>query len=86
MARSLLITLLPLLLPLAMYFAWRAVYGTARLPAWAEQVPWVSLLSIGLVLAALTLGVFRLQTGAPPDSQYVPPHYENGTLIPGHFK
>ena len=86
MARSLLITLLPLLLPLAIYFAWRAVYGNERLPAWAERVPWVSLLSIGLVLAALTLGVWRLQTGAPAGSTYVAPHYENGRLIPGHFK
>lgn len=86
MLRSVVMTLLPLLLPLAVYFAWRIVYGNERLPQWAQEVPWVPLLSIGVVLAALTLGVWRFNSGAPPGSEYVAPHYENGTLVPGHFK
>ncbi len=85
MLRSVVMTLLPLLLPLAVYFAWRVVYGNDRMPEWAREVPWVPLLSIGVVLAALTLGVWRFNSGAPPGSQYVPPHYEDGILIPGHF-
>lgn len=86
MMRSVLMTLLPLILPLAIYFAWRIVYGTDRMPAWAQDVPWVSLLSIGIVLAALTLGAWRLTSNAPPGSEYVPPHYDDGTFVPGHFK
>ena len=86
MARGLLMTLLPLLLPAALYFAWRVVYGNDRLPAWAQNVPWISLAIIGLVLAALTLGTWRLLDGAPPGSKYISPHYENGRFVPGHFE
>jgi hypothetical protein len=86
MARGVLMTLLPLLLPLAMYFAWRVVYGNDRMPKWAQDVPWVSLGIIGLVLAALTLSTWRLLDSAPPGSRYVSPHYENGRFVPGHFE
>jgi len=78
-------TLLPFLLPLIVYFAWRLVYGTDRLPEWAQQVPWVSLLSVGIVLAALTLGVYRLTSNEPAGRHYVPPRMEDGTIVPGHF-
>jgi hypothetical protein len=86
MSRAVLMTLLPLLLPLAIYFAWRVVYGNERLPEWARTVPWISLGIIGLVLVALTLGTWRLMNGAPPGSEYVSPHYEDGRFVPGHFK
>lgn len=86
MLRSVLMTLLPLLLPLIVYSAWRLVYGNERLPDWAQQVPWVPLLSIGIVLAALTLGTWRLTSNAPAGSEYAPPHMENGKLVPGTFR
>lgn len=86
MARALLITLLPLILPLLLYFSWRMVYGNERLPKWAQDVPWVTLGSIGLVLAALALGVWRLTTDADPGSVYEPPRFEDGQIVPGRFK
>ncbi|MCA8927745.1 MAG: hypothetical protein KDC18_06720 [Alphaproteobacteria bacterium] len=86
MLRSVLMTLLPLLLPLIVYSAWRLVYGNERLPDWAQQVPWVPLLSIGIVLAALTLGAWRLTSNVPAGSEYEPPHMENGKLVPGTFR
>lgn len=86
MLRSILMTLLPLLLPLIVYLAWRLVYGSERLPEWAQQVPWVPLLSAGVVLAALTLGIWRLTTNAPAGSHYVPPRFEDGKMVPGHFE
>lgn len=86
MLRVAIMALLPILLPALIYFAWRAVYGTDRAPQWAQGVPWVSLGLIGLILGALSLGTWRLMDGAPPGSEYVSPHYEDGQFVPGHFK
>tara|TARA_R110002096_G_scaffold352264_2_gene545269 strand:- start:154 stop:414 length:261 start_codon:yes stop_codon:yes gene_type:complete len=86
MLRGAMMTLLPLIIPVLIYFAWRAVYGTDKMPEWAENVPWISLGTIGLVLAALTLGTWRIMDGAPPGSEYVAPHYEDGRFVPGQFK
>ena len=84
--RSVLMTLIPLLVPLIIYFAWRAVFGTERMPQWARNVPWVLLGLIGVALVAMTLSTWRFTTGAAPGSEYVPPHYEDGRFVPGQFK
>ncbi len=92
MIRIFLTILVPLLLPLAAYLVWVWFAASEReaeaegrnIPAW-HQWPWVWLVSAGAVLAVVTLLVFGTIGMTPPDSEYRPARYENGTLIPGEF-
>lgn len=74
--------LLPLLLPLLIYvgFVW---LSRGRSQAWLEDTPWVPLLGAGAVLTALSLIGWSLLSGASTDALYVPPHMEDGELVPG---
>jgi hypothetical protein len=81
MLRILLEYLLPLLLPLLVYLAYVALTrGTA--PGWVQDAPWPQLAGAGLVLAAISLITWSLLSGAPPDEVYVPPHLEDGRIVP----
>ena len=74
--------LLPLLLPLLVYlgFVW---LSRGRSQAWLAETPWVPLLAAGAVLTALSLIAWSLFTGASTEALYVPPHVEDGELVPG---
>jgi hypothetical protein len=75
------------LTPFAVYaaflFATRA--GVLDPEAWSPRVlAWLTAVAL-----ALTIGSFLLLahfSGAPADSEYVPPHMEDGRLVPGHFR
>jgi len=70
--------IIPLLLPTAIYLMW------LRLAAKGEQreVPWVWLGVAGVVLMASLLAGLTLYGGAK-DGIYVPPHVEDGRIVPG---
>jgi len=81
MLRILLEYLLPLLLPFLIYLAYVALArGTA--PGWVQDAPWPQLAGAGLVLAAISLVTWSLLSGAPPEEVYVPPHLEDGRVVP----
>lgn len=83
--RAALAILLPLLAPLALFLLWRAFGLGKAVPRWFDEVPWVTLLIIGTVLAALSLGTWALVGGAPPDAEYHAPTFKDGKIVPGGF-
>ena len=82
MGRILLQYLLPLLLPFLVYFAYIAI-ARGGTPRWLEGVPWPHLAGAGVLLMALSLISWSLLSGAPTDEVYLPPHVEDGEIVPG---
>jgi hypothetical protein len=89
MLRELLTLVVPLVLPTALYLAWIGLVRSRRLapvPAW-RGLPWAWLAATGVALTAVVLFVVTVHFGTPvPGGAYVPPHLENGRVVPGHFK
>lgn len=80
----------PAFIPLLLYVAWmarkrrHAVRAGDALPGWMRG-PWFWAVLAGIGIAVgclLTLGVFEGRT----KGDYVPPHMENGTLVPGEVR
>ena len=91
MSRILITYIVPFLLPAAVYAAWvwyRTGYAARHGGAAPrlEQGPWPLLLFLGALLAFAFLAATALMRGGPPDSTYVPPHLENGQMVPGHLE
>lgn len=87
MIRSILIEVALFLTPFILYaiflFATRA--GVLHPESW----PLRTLILLSAAALALLIGssVFLAQrSGAPAGSEYVPPHMENGKLVPGQIK
>ncbi len=91
MGRILFTYAVPFLLPIAVYLVWvwyRSGY-VARHGGEAprlEQGPWPLLLFLGAALALAVLAATALVRGGSADSHYVPPHVENGQVVPGHLE
>lgn len=82
MGRVFLTIIIPLLLPTALYVAWRFAVGRGlNLPA-----SWIWLLVTGLALASLTLVAVSVNFGGSRQGIYVPPHLRNGQVVPGHVE
>ncbi len=91
MSRTLLQILVPLLLPLVLYFTWASV--TRKLaqarglpPGPAPSLingPWRWLLGSGLVLVIIGFAVWAVTQETLPDGQYVPSRYIDGKIVPG---
>lgn len=82
MLRILLQYLVPLLLPFLVYGAY--VYLTrGRTPAWMDETPWLVLAAVGVGLMAVSLVGWGLMSGAPAESIYLPPRFEDGRVVPG---
>jgi len=70
------------LVPLLTFVLWRRMAARATgLPSWALVAIVVALASVGALLVALAL-----IEGAPPGAVYVPPHMEDGRVVPGHWR
>ncbi len=93
MSRTLLQILIPLLLPLALYFAWATVTrgiaqargGANPAPApsfMSGRLPW--LLAAGLVLVIVGFIGWALTQETLPEGEYVPPRFVDGEIVPGH--
>ena len=83
MGRVFLTIIVPLLLPTALYVAWRVLAGKQiNVPA-----VWLWLAVSGLVLASAMLVFLSVDFGEPKGGVYVPPHVnESGTVVPGHIE
>lgn len=91
MTRFILQYLLPLLLPAAAFVIY--VLLTRQRAGGEESVaerlrsgPWAWLIIGGFVLATVTLVTIALIDGAPPGSDYSPPRFEDGEVVPGTFE
>jgi len=86
MTRVFLTIVLPLLLPMALYIVWALATNRIR-PAGSAaswlHLPWAWLLLAGVALAAAVL-FYYVQFGVHGQGQYVPPHLQNGRIVPGH--
>jgi len=88
MLRELLTLVVPLLLPTLLYLLWlRAVRWSAAdgAVAW-QKLPWVWLAATGVALTALVLFVVTVGFGTTRPGIYIPPHVENGRIVPGHIE
>jgi hypothetical protein len=76
--------LLPLLLPFLIYAAYVAL-AQGRMPRWLDlgAREWVMLGGTGLALLMISLVTWSLLSGSPPDETYIPPHLEDGRIVPG---
>jgi hypothetical protein len=66
-------------------FLWATRAGVLYPEAWTLP----RLASLTIVAFILMIGSFVFLAefgGAPPDSVYVPAHWENGELTPGHYE
>ena len=88
MTRVFLTIVVPLLLPTALYMAWAASVGRAE-PAGAASnwraLPWAWLAGAGVILVVIVL-VAVVEIGGVREGSYVPPHLENGVVVPGHVE
>jgi hypothetical protein len=88
MLRVFLTVVLPLILPLALYLGWVMTLGAAQEGggsiSWTT-VPWLWLAVAGVGLLAIVLVVVTVGFGAPEQGVYVPPHLEDGRVVPGHI-
>ena len=90
MTRVLLLYVLPLLLPMALYVAWvlwarrRAKEGEEPLSLQSGPSFWLILAGFALMVAGLSY--VAVTGGHEPGGTYHPPRYEDGRVIPGQVK
>jgi len=87
MIRGILIDIGLFLTPFVLY----AIFLFATRAGVLDPQSWPMRVLVGLTVVAVALvigGSFFLihQSGAPARSQYVPPHMEDGKLVPGQIK
>lgn len=88
MPREILTLVVPLLLPTVIYVIWLSAArssGANGAVAW-RKLPWVWLALSGVGFAAVVLFVVTVGFGTTTPGVYVPPHIENGRIVPGHVE
>jgi hypothetical protein len=88
MTRVVLTIVVPLLLPTALYLLWLVTAGRAKLARTGSPwhgLPWPWLAVAGVVLTALVLVAVSVGLGGSRQGTYVPPHVEDGRIVPGHI-
>jgi hypothetical protein len=88
MPREFLTLFVPLVLPTVLYLVWlRTVRWSQAGGAMSwRALPWVWLGVTGVALTALVLFVVTVHFGTENPGTYVPPHVENGRVVPGHIE
>lgn len=84
MIRPVLIEIALFLAPFAAYalFVWATRSGVLHPDAWNMRViGWLTFVALALMVGSFI--VMAQFGGAPPHSEYVPAHIENGKLVPG---
>lgn len=87
MPRELLTLVVPLVLPTVVYVLWLRLAPRSRVSdnvSW-HKLPWVWLAFSGVALTAIVLFVVTVGFGTPMPGIYVPPHVENGQIVPGRI-
>ena len=83
--------ILPLLLPIAIYVGW-LIYARKRAKALgganpkARDAPWSIMLLSGLAVMILAMVILGLWSGEKPGGTYLPPHVEDGEIVPGRVE
>jgi hypothetical protein len=88
MTRVFLTIVVPLLLPTGLYLLWAVSIGqteTARTASEWRALPWAWLMIAGVILAIIALFAV-VEIGGNKEGTYVPPHLENGQVVPGHVE
>jgi hypothetical protein len=95
MARVVAINAMLLVLPFLVYAAWRWLgrvvnddgsgKDVAQGSIWAEA-PWTVLFVTGTLLVFVTMGAFASCSPGNLGGVYIPPHVEDGKVVPGVFK
>jgi hypothetical protein len=85
MIRALITYLVPLLAPFVLYALYVRI-TRAKDPERALNTPWFWLLIVGLVLMIATMFATATFTGDNPDGTYVPPHMEDGRIVPSEVR
>ena len=81
MARVLLQIVLPFLAPFILFCLCRLLVTRGR--GLLESAPWFALTVSGLALACVSLVTLAFTGGWEPGGEYVPPHLEDGRVVPG---
>jgi len=92
MIRKILTIAIPLLAPTLVYVMY--LYFTAKnreaelegrkIPEW-RRWPWLILVTSGAILTAISITVLGLPGEEHNPGAYVPPHMEDGKIVPGGF-
>lgn len=85
MLRLILWNLLMFSLPFLVSLIWLALFKRVK-PAEADYKIWAFSAVAGLVLLFASLLSLRGSLDVAPSENYIPPHMQDGDLIPGHFK
>lgn len=80
MVRVLLEIVLPFLAPFVLFYAYRLLVTRGQR---FLATPWFLLTVVGLILACASLASLAFFGGQAPRGVYVPPHLENGKVVPG---
>jgi hypothetical protein len=92
MIRFLIEIILPFLLPSLLYLGWWWLAGRRRavadggVPSFLQHGPWFWLILAGAVLLAAVLSYNALTDQGPTTGRYVPPHLQDGRVVPGHVE
>lgn len=84
MIRRILYEVLLFLLPFALYGVyWRLSGGKG---GESRRHPWTTLFIVGLVLVIASFFLWAYEDGEPREGTYVPPHVQDGRIVPGHVE
>ena len=85
MIRRLLFDVVLFLLPFFLYgIYWRTI-GIAASQGKKRVHPWTYLTAAGLLLVILSFVWWGLMSGDTTAGTYIPPHLEDGEVVPGQF-
>ncbi len=85
MIRRFLYEALLFLLPFALYAAYLRLAKQDESDAQRKH-PWTFLFASGLVLVAASFLIWGITEGSGQQGVYVPPHVEDGRVVPGHVE
>ena len=85
MIRRFLYEALLFLLPFALYAVYLRLAERDQ-SASARKHPWTFLFASGLVLVAASFLIWGITEGSGQQGVYVPPHVEDGRVVPGHVE
>jgi len=85
MIRRILFEILLFLLPFGLYALYlRIAKQDENAPA--RTHPWTILFASGLMLVVASFLIWGITEGSGTQGVYVPPHLENGRIVPGHVE
>ncbi|MBP9693369.1 MAG: hypothetical protein KBE16_01495 [Alphaproteobacteria bacterium] len=93
MVQRIIMLLIPLFLPLVLYFIYKAYVNSKREKDQkhkffdlTDRKAFPPLLFLGVMLMILVLILVTTFGGSDPTGKYIPPRYENNKLVPSHME